>query len=173
MAAASACSSDDSKGDEPEPGGTPTLSDGDGNGAIFDGDDGAGPNAGGGFDSNEACVGRAAGTELAPTIVELLVDTSLSMDEDAPGSNRSKWVETRRVMLEAIELMPATTSVGVVFYPDVEVGAQICFDSDADVPVELLGSETSAQRRQIRQAFEGQNPRGSTPTATRSTSSPP
>lgn len=164
VAAASACSSDDSKGDEADSGGTPTLGDGDGNGAIFDGNDGAGPVAGGGFDSNDACVGRAAGTELAPTIVELLVDTSLSMDEDAPGSNRSKWVETRRVVLEAIDLMPATTSVGVTFYPDVEVGDQPCFDSQADVAVEPLGSDASAQRRQIRQAFERESPRGSTPT---------
>jgi len=161
---ASACSSDDSEGDTSGAGGTPTIGDGDGNGAIFDGDDGAGPSAGDGFDSDQACVGRAAGTELAPTIVELLVDTSLSMDEDAPGSNRSKWVETRRVTVEAIDLMPATTSVGVVFYPDVEVGEQPCFDSEADVGVAGLGSATSEQRRQIRQAFERESPRGSTPT---------
>src|SRR5690348_4855115 len=49
-AAVSACSSDDSEGDKPEPGGTPVLDgNGDGNGAIFDGNDGAGPNAGDGF----------------------------------------------------------------------------------------------------------------------------
>src|SRR5262245_18105099 len=84
-AASIACSSDDSEGDKPEPGGTPVL-DGNGTGTIFDGNDGAGPNAGDGFDSNQACVGQTAGTELAPTIVQLLVDTSLSMDERAPGS---------------------------------------------------------------------------------------
>ncbi len=137
---------------------------GDGNGTIFDGADGEGPNAGGGFDSDQACVGQEAGTELAPTIVELLVDTSLSMDEDAPGSNRSKWVETRRVMLEAIELLPPTTSVGVVFYPDVEVNADVCFDSEADVTVGPLGRESSAQRTLIRDAFARESPRGSTPT---------
>jgi hypothetical protein len=96
--------------------------------------------------------------------VELLVDTSLSMDERAPGSNRSKWIETRRVMLDAIDLMPRTTSVGVVFYPDVEVGADPCFDSEADVAVAALGSSTSQQRSRIRDAFERENPRGSTPT---------
>ena len=164
-AAVSACSSDDSEGDKPEPGGTPVLDgNGDGNGAIFDGNDGAGPNAGDGFDSNQACVGQTAGTELAPTIVQLLVDTSLSMDERAPGSRSSKWVETRRVMLEAIDLMPATTSVGVVFYPDVEVGAAACFDEDADVAVAPLGGSSSQQRQQITQAFERESPRGSTPT---------
>ncbi|HTV18715.1 MAG TPA: hypothetical protein VMG12_08595, partial [Polyangiaceae bacterium] len=152
LVVASACSSDEKKDDDANAGGPPTIGDGDGSGAIFDGDDGSGPNAGGGFDSNDACVGRAAGTELAPTIVELLVDTSLSMDERAPGSNRSKWLETRSVVLEAIDLMPATTSVGVVFYPDVEVGEMPCFDGEADVAVAGLGSASSAQRRQIRQA---------------------
>jgi hypothetical protein len=157
-----ACSSDDEKEDDPDPGGAPML-DGEGNGAIFEGNDGVDPTSGG-FDSNSACVGREAGTELAPSIVELLVDTSLSMDERAPGSNRSKWVETRRVMLEAIDLMPGTTSLGVVFYPDVEVGAPICFDSDADVDVSALGGASSNQRQTIRSAFERENPRGSTPT---------
>jgi hypothetical protein len=163
LAAASACSSDDRKEATREPGETPVL-DGAGSGAIFDGDDGAGPNASGGLSSSDVCVGREAGTELAPAIVELLVDTSLSMDERAPGSNRSKWVETRRVTLEAIDLMPGTTSVGVVFYPDVEVGAPICFDGEADVAVDLLGTPTSAQRREIDDAFERESPRGSTPT---------
>jgi von Willebrand factor type A domain-containing protein len=163
MAVQSACSSDDKEGDNSEPGGSPVL-DGNGSGPIFDGNQGNTPNAGDGFDSSETCVGQEAGTELAPTVVELLVDTSLSMDERAPGSNRSKWIETRRVVLDAIDLMPATTSVGVVFYPDVEVGAPVCFDSDADVAIAGLGSGSSAQRRQIRDAFERESPRGSTPT---------
>jgi len=163
VAAHSACSSDeDPEEDRLEPGEAPVLSGG--SGTVFDdGDDGT-PNAGDGFDSSEACVGREAGTELSPTIVELLVDTSLSMDERAPGSSRSKWVETRRVMLDAIELMPATTSIGVTFYPDVEVGADACFDEEADVPVGALGSESSDQRQEIREAFEREDPRGSTPT---------
>lgn len=164
VAAQSGCSSEGgSAEDEAVPGQVPALSAG-GRGTIFDGDDGAVPSAGAGFDSNQACVGREAGTELAPAIVELLVDTSLSMDERAPGSSRSKWVETRRVMLDAIELMPATTSVGVTFYPDVEVGADECFDREADVEVRPLGSETSEQRQELGRAFERESPRGSTPT---------
>ena len=164
IAAQGGCSSDDDSETQPAvPGQAPVLS-GDGSGTIFDRGEDANPLAGGGFDSAEACVGREAGTELAPTIVELLVDTSLSMDERAPGSSRSKWVETRRVMLDAIELMPATTSIGVTFYPDVEVGADACFDEEADVAVGPLGSESSAQRQDLRQAFERESPRGSTPT---------
>ncbi|MEO8181233.1 MAG: vWA domain-containing protein [Deltaproteobacteria bacterium] len=117
-----------------------------------------------GLDPSEVCAGQEAGTELAPAIVELLVDTSLSMDENAPGSRRSKWLETRQVMLEGIELMPGTTSVGVVFYPDVEAGADPCFDSQADVSIQSLGGMSSTQRSEIRDAFGRESPRGSTPT---------
>jgi hypothetical protein len=162
LAAASACSSDDSGGGAVGPDGAPIL-DGNGSGAIFEGD-APGSARGAGFDSSQACVGQEAGTELAPALLELLVDTSLSMDQAAPGSNRSKWVETRRVLLEGIDLMPSTTSLGVVFYPDVEANAPTCFDGQADVPVELLGEGGSQQRNQLRRAFQAENPRGSTPT---------
>jgi hypothetical protein len=117
-----------------------------------------------GLNPSQVCVGQEAGTELAPAIVELLVDTSLSMDEQAPGSRRSKWLETRDVILQGIDVMPATTSLGVVFYPDVEVGDMPCFDSEADVAIESLGGDTSRQRTQIREAFASKGPRGSTPT---------
>jgi hypothetical protein len=46
----------------------------------------------------------------------------------------------------------------------VEVGADACFDEEADVAVGPLGSESSAQRQELRQAFERESPRGSTPT---------
>jgi hypothetical protein len=117
-----------------------------------------------GLNPSQVCVGQEAGTELAPAIVELLVDTSLSMDEQAPGSRRSKWLETRDVVLQGIDVMPATTALGVVFYPDVEVGDMPCFDSEADVAIESLGGDTSRQRTQIREAFASKGPRGSTPT---------
>lgn len=156
------CSSDDAREPAPDPAGRPLLGE-NGGGAIF-GENAPGSTVSEGFDSSEACVGQEAGTEIAPAILELLVDTSLSMDERAPGSNRSKWIETRRVIVEGIELMPSTTSVGVVFYPDVEVGADTCFDEEADVDIELLGPANSPQREQILEAFQQEDPRGSTPT---------
>jgi hypothetical protein len=154
-----ACSSDDKKSSPPvDPNASPFPS---GNtGAIFNPDE-TGTD---GLDPSEVCAGQEAGTELAPSIIELLVDTSQSMDEQAPGSRRSKWVETRQVMLEGIDLMPATTSMGVVFYPDVAVGASPCFDSQADVAIDSLGGTTSTQRTEIRDAFAKESPRGSTPT---------
>lgn len=156
-----ACSSEDKKESPPVDVDTPPLLPENMGGDIFDDDDGI---TSGGLDPSRVCVGQEAGTELAPAIVELLVDTSLSMDEQAPGSRRSKWLETRDVILDGINLMPATTSLGVVFYPDVEVGDMPCFDSQADVTIESLGGDTSGQRTQIRSAFQSKAPRGSTPT---------
>jgi hypothetical protein len=153
-----ACSSDDKKPAPVDPNESPFPS---GNtGEIFSPDETSTE----GLDPSEVCAGQEAGTELAPAIVELLVDTSLSMNEQAPGSRRSKWLETRDVMLEGIDLMPATTSMGVVFYPDVEVGASPCFDSQADVTIDSLGGVSSTQRTEIHDAFAKESPRGSTPT---------
>jgi hypothetical protein len=154
---ASACSSDEKKKDTPvDPNTSPYAS---GNtGEIFN------PDETGAEATEQFCAGQEAGTELAPSIIELLVDTSLSMDETAPGSRRSKWLETRQAMLEAIDVMPGTASIGVVFYPDVEVGAMPCFDSQADVAIQSLGGTSSTQRTEIRDAFGKESPRGSTPT---------
>jgi hypothetical protein len=133
-------------------------------GTIFDGNGNPDTSTGMLLSASDTCVGEEAGTELAPAVVELLVDTSLSMDETAPGSRRSKWEETRDAMLNAIGLMPATTAVGVVFFPDVDVGAMPCFDSQADVNIDSLGGSASAQRSAVAAAFQKEAPRGSTPT---------
>ena len=153
----SACSSDEKKQETPvDPNASPYP---DGNtGEIFN------PDETGSGGAEQFCAGQEAGTELAPSIIELLVDTSLSMDETAPGSRRSKWLETRQAMLGAIDVMPGTAAIGVVFYPDVEVGAMPCFDSQADVAIQSLGGTSSTQRSQISDAFGKESPRGSTPT---------
>jgi hypothetical protein len=86
------------------------------------------------------------------------------MDQDAPGSRRSKWEETRDALGNAVSLMPATTRLGLVFYPDVAVGADECFDNQADVAAELLGADGSDHRDRVERAFSNQDPGGSTPT---------
>ncbi|MEO8178644.1 MAG: vWA domain-containing protein [Deltaproteobacteria bacterium] len=113
-----------------------------------------------GFDG-QGCVGQTAGTEVAPSVLQLLVDTSGSMDQDAPGRG-SKWEQTRRAVLGAIDGMPGDTSVGVVFYPNVPNNAMPCFDRQTAVNLARL--DAGQQRQQIRQAFGDQNPNGGTPT---------
>ena len=155
-----ACSSDARRQDDPGnevPGGP-----------IFD--DPGGPDFGTGTEQDPSttdpngCVGQTAGTEAVPAILQLVVDTSGSMDRDAPGTRDTKWQVTRDALLGAIEEMPANTSLGVVFYPDVPITASGCFDNEADVAIAPLASSGSAQRRSIESAFATQSPDGGTPT---------
>jgi len=147
----------------------PLAGSGDGSGAGF----GDAIGSSGGFDPNAACAGQTAGAEISPTVLQLIVDTSGSMDEDAPGPvPGSKWEATRRAVLAAVEQMPAATAVGVVFYPDTpdddddddDDDQDSCLDRQVDVPLRLLDAPGSAQRQQIRSAFQDQDPDGSTPT---------
>lgn len=156
-----ACSSSEPKQDEGRGAGSqpPVFGDGDLDGPDF-GTDPDDPGGGG----TEGCVGQTAGTEAVPAVLQLVVDTSGSMDRDAPGSRDSKWVVTRRALLGAVEEMPASTSVGVVFYPDQPITAGACFDNEADVAIAALGAPGSAQRRQVERALERQTPDGGTPT---------
>lgn len=153
------CSSDDEdKGGDNGIGG-PIF--GEGMGPEF-GENGEG--SGGGLGAR-ACAGQTAGVESSPAVLQLVVDTSGSMNQGAPGTRDSKWEVTRRAMLDAITAMPANTSVGVVFYPDVSIDERPrCFDESADVPIRELGNARSQQRQQIQRAFQGQAPDGGTPT---------
>jgi von Willebrand factor type A domain len=152
--------------------GTPLGGNASGNGSGTDFGDSfsAADGTGAGFDGNGACAGETAGAEVSPTVLQLIVDTSGSMDDDAPGSVRgSKWEATRSALLSAVDRMPATTAVGVVFYPDVDNGnddnnQNACFDRQTDVPLQVLNDPGSQQRVQIQQAFQNQKPRGGTPT---------
>jgi von Willebrand factor type A domain len=137
---------------------TPVFGDGDLMGPDF-GTDPDDPSEG-----PDGCVGQTAGTEALPAVLQLVVDTSGSMDQDAPGSRDSKWVVTREALLGAIGEMPDSTAVGVVFYPDLAITADTCFDNEADVPIALLAEPGSNQRSQIERAFARQSPDGGTPT---------
>src|SRR5690606_16497820 len=54
-----------------------------------------------------ACAGWRAEPEGLPAILQLVVDVSGSMDDEAPGaSGQSKWEVTRDALAEAIDAMP-------------------------------------------------------------------
>lgn len=150
----SACSSKDDEQEQDIPG-QPL------DGVIFgeDADDDMRP----GF-NGEVCAGQSAGAELAPAVLQLLVDTSGSMDQDAPGGG-SKWTVTRSAMLNAIEGMPSGTTLGLVFYPNLPNNQDgPCFDERTAVGLDALAEASSQQRLRIRNAFQRQNPQGGTPT---------
>jgi hypothetical protein len=136
-------------------------------GPIF-GDDGEGadPNADvPGYFDGQACAGQSAGAESAPSVLSLLVDTSGSMDDDAPGARGSKWTVTRSAVLEALGDMPEDTSVGVIFYPNVpNNNMQPCIQRETAVSIAELAGNNSQQRQRISRAFQRQSPEGGTPT---------
>ena len=126
---------------------------------------------------NAACVGQAVEGESLPSVLELVIDVSSSMKDPAPGTNRSKWEETRDALITAV---PGPTSggglgsgigVGLLFYPNTKSTANAsptditsCVNTSAIVPPALLGNNTGAQRTKVRDAIQQAVLQQSTPT---------
>jgi len=117
-----------------------------------------------GYFEGEACAGLSASAERSPALLQLLVDTSGSMNEDAPGMRGSRWSVTLESLLGGIASMADEVALGVIFYPNVPQNAEPCFDRQTAVPIDLLGSSGSPQRQAITRAFETKEPDGGTPT---------
>jgi len=120
----------------------------------------------------KACAGWTSEPELLPTVLELVIDTSQSMSETTRGTNgMSKWVITRDALALAIDGLPATTSVGMLYYPnmmtqgsDTPRDVSACVNVDALIPVALLGGAGTQQRQRIAMSLNAAGPNGSTPT---------
>jgi len=118
-----------------------------------------------------ACTGWAAEGENLPATLQLVVDVSYSMTEQAPGTNQSKWEVTRDALSQAIEELPASVAVGVLYYPngDVQFSADpqpidACIDVDARVPIAQLGEADSEQRDTLQDSLRDAQTAGYTPT---------
>jgi hypothetical protein len=97
--------------------------------------------------SDAACAGWSTEGESLPAILQLVVDVSGSMDEDAPGGGGSKWDVTREALRDAIEALPDSVSLGVLYYPnrstegsDEPRDVSECVNVDEIVPIDILGS---------------------------------
>src|SRR5690606_7936195 len=80
-------------------------------------------------------------------------DVSGSMEWISPGSSQSKWQVTRAALQEAIEAMPASVSLGILFYPNL-LGPQPstpteCVRTSETVEIEPLGEAGSPHRRAV------------------------
>jgi hypothetical protein len=67
-------------------------------------------------------------------------------------------------VLGAVNGMPSDTSIGLVFYPNVPIDEDPCFDEQTAVVINALGTRGSQQRQSIQRAFQRQSPDGGTPT---------
>lgn len=118
-----------------------------------------------------ACAGWSTEGEPLPAAIQLVVDVSGSMEDPAPGGGGSKWTVTRNALLEAIDALPASTSLGILFYPNRSTPANnnptdvdACVDTDEMVPINVLGPANSMHRNAIRQAMQRADTGNYTPT---------
>ena len=119
-----------------------------------------------------ACAGWKAEVEAQPALIQLVIDVSGSMREEAPGTgNDTKWEVTRDALREAIGALPAETGVGALYYPNRETQASDttreitnCVQVDQIIPMGVLGAGNSAKRNDLLSSLDEPRPRGSTPT---------
>jgi len=119
---------------------------------------------------NSACAGWAGEGELLPAVLQLVVDVSGSMTQDAPGSRDSKWSITHDALVEAIEALSADTAVGILLYPNYgdRTGDGVeprpvdaCVAIDDLLGIDVLGA---GHRAQVVDVLDGANVGGGTPT---------
>jgi hypothetical protein len=120
-----------------------------------------------------ACAGWKAEVESQPALIQLVIDVSGSMKEEAPGTGReNKWQVTRTALRDAISGLPAETGVGALYYPNRDTQRSTmtrdvsqCVAVNQIMPVELLGGTSSdTNRSELLASLDEPAPRGSTPT---------
>jgi hypothetical protein len=119
----------------------------------------------------KACAGQSTEPELLPIVLMLVVDNSLSMNERPRNSQQTKWEITSAALATAIDTMPSTAAVGLLFYPNMNTSGSddprpvdSCVNVNAMIPIEVLGDQGSNQRDRIARALDDTRPAGSTPT---------
>jgi hypothetical protein len=110
-------------------------------------------------------------------VIELVVDTSGSMDQQAPGGG-SKWAGTRDALKAAMDSLPGSTGVGVLYFPSMNTTASqpnanetdparpatACVNTKTEIAIDLLGQAGSAHRAAISSSLDAAQPAGGTPT---------
>jgi hypothetical protein len=166
-----ACSATPPSDDEFEgAGGGATAGGSSGSGAAGAGGSGA-PGAGGsgagvgvqldGGGGSSSCATSTATATATPAIIQVVLDTSGSMNEQT--GTESRWTATRGALTRAMAALPDTSTVGLVEFPDVDAQTirTTCFSKRAKVPLALL---TGQQRSAIDAALVATTPYGGTPT---------
>jgi len=123
---------------------------------------------------SSACAGWASEGENLPAILDFVVDVSGSMGQTAPTTgNQSKWAITRGALLEALDALPATTAVGMIFFPNMNTRSNTsgnpqpltsCVKTSAMIPIAALGASGSGQRLALTSGINTANAAGGTPT---------
>ena len=125
--------------------------------------------------NGDSCAGWSAEPETQPAVLQLVVDTSLSMDEP-PGGRRgggrnndpTKWDITRDALQEVLATLPEELAIGLFFYPNMSTEGSDdprpvseCVNVDEGIPVAAL---TDQHRETLISVFDDTEPNGWTPT---------
>lgn len=123
---------------------------------------------------DDACATSTDGASPLPSILQLVVDTSGSMDwppgwrpsspDDSKPPGATKWEITRDALLTAVQALPPDVALGVSFYPNVQQQETTCLLSEMAVPLTLLGDSGSVARGSWEDAIAAVDPVGATPT---------
>jgi Mg-chelatase subunit ChlD len=123
---------------------------------------------------DDACATASDTTEPLPPVVQLVVDTSGSMDwppgwapsspDDSKPPGATKWEITREGLRAAVAELPPQVALGASFYPSVEQEGDTCLNNEEAVPIALLGDDASEARQAWDDAVAAIVPVGATPT---------
>jgi hypothetical protein len=122
-----------------------------------------------------SCADWSQEGENMPAILQLVVDVSLSMQEPAPGGmpGENRWDVTREALSLALEDLPGSAAVGILYYPNrnvtlspTQVARPVteCVAIEDITPIGVLGEATSAQRATLEQSLTDADVNGYTPT---------
>jgi hypothetical protein len=114
------------------------------------------------------CTGSSAVAKKIPTVLQLVIDTSESMDIEAPGAalGETRWDVASQAVVEAVAALPDEMAVGMQFFPTSAspMGGRgmgmtdppapwICVDESGQTPIDFLGAAGSLHRTAIDQAI--------------------
>lgn len=135
---------------------------------------GAGTVSSGELDDLEsrACAGTKIEPESLPAVLQIVLDTSLSMDTRTRATNgQSKWQVTRQALEDTLDSLPGNVAIGLLYFPNMSTSesnspreVRACVNVDKMIDIDVLGAPSSAQRQRLLASLEMTSPAGATPT---------
>jgi hypothetical protein len=129
---------------------------------------------GSGVSRDDACATSTDQTTALPAVLQLVVDTSGSMDwppgwapkspDESKPPGATKWEITRDALRHAIASLPPDVALGANFYPNVQQAGETCLLNQVAAPIDLLAGPDSQARSDWEAALDDVEPVGATPT---------
>jgi hypothetical protein len=128
------------------------------------------------LDPSEACALSTDTVAAVPSVLQLVIDTSGSMDwppgwapknpNDSKPPGATKWEITRDALAAAVDSLAPEMALGATFFPDTTDNDPdtLCLRNEVALPIGVLGSASSKQRANWSTALAAVVPNGATPT---------